>query len=412
VRPSRIGQTPELGSLKRLACLDGLRGIAILLVMLVHFGRGTHTNPVAHLLFKAAGAGWVGVDLFFVLSGFLITRILLSTRGNPRYFVDFYGRRVLRIFPLYYGVLTVALVLAPLIVGGNLPLEHPSQAWLWSYTSNVYPALRGEWFVMPNLLGLNLGHFWSLAVEEQFYLIWPFLVWRLSPQKLMWLCGALAITSISLRLWFVADGLSPNAIYCFTPFRMDGLVTGAWIAVASFRGARWERATPRAAALASVCLATLVGSMLATSDTFWTNRLMQTFGYSLLAILFGAAIVLAIAAPPTSLRRRLLESGFLAFFGKYSYGLYVFHGLLWPILIDGALSIDPWTAGLHSYLARILLRGLAASAISVGIAYASWHLFERPFLKLKRHFDYHPELQLAPTSTRRGGSASSTGPFD
>ncbi len=394
---------------ERLKPLDGLRGIAILLVMLVHFGNGTHRNPLAHLLFKAAYAGWVGVDLFFVLSGFLITRILLATRTSPFFFRDFYMRRVLRIFPLTYGVLTVVLLLAPLVMGAGAPPAGPSPLWLWLYASNIYPLVTGGWFNTPNVLGLNFGHFWSLGVEEQFYLLWPLIVRRTDPRNLPRLCGVLALCCICLRLLFVAAGISPNAIYTFTPCRMDALLAGAWIAGFAANGGQLARGVPLARLLAGLSLAVLLGSMVLTGNTFWPGRFMQTAGYSLLAILFAAVVVLAIAAPASSYGRRLLESRALTLFGKYSYGLYVLHGLLWPVFDRAGLSVESLAARLHSYLLAVVAHASIAAAVSMGAAILSWHLYESRFLRLKRYFNYSRDERLAPevpslaTAPRRPG---------
>jgi peptidoglycan/LPS O-acetylase OafA/YrhL len=148
-----------------LAPLDGLRGVAVLLVMVCHFGPEL---PVAtrgaNALARVLSAGWVGVDLFFVLSGFLITRILLAARGSPGYFTNFYARRVLRIFPLYYATLLMVFVVLPWLGVTAAPEPAAShQAWLWTYTSNLLVArLRSFVFLTP---AANLNHFWSLAIE-------------------------------------------------------------------------------------------------------------------------------------------------------------------------------------------------------------------------------------------------------
>ena len=150
-----------------LPALDGLRGLAILLVLLRHFTEGAELRSKSgRWLAAALDAGWIGVDLFFVLSGFLITGILLEARRSQHYFRNFYVRRTLRIFPLYYGVLAVIFGIAPWLgwlVPEVGPEEH-SQAWLWAYGTNIImswtgsPLLKHGW--------LNLNHFWSLAVEE------------------------------------------------------------------------------------------------------------------------------------------------------------------------------------------------------------------------------------------------------
>lgn len=155
------------------AALDGLRGCAVLAVVLLHA-----TSSLQHPATIAGGAikklfscGWIGVDLFFVLSGFLITGILVDAKGRPRYFRTFYWRRSLRILPLYYGLLVVLFVIAPAVAGpawraGALPSS--GQAWYWLHLQN-FVSLRNE-------TAGYLGNLWSLAIEEQFYLVWAPLI--------------------------------------------------------------------------------------------------------------------------------------------------------------------------------------------------------------------------------------------
>lgn len=159
---------------KRLPPLDGLRGLAIVLVMFFHFGQGLNRQNLEQHAFRTLfDFGGSGVDLFFVLSGFLITGILLNSRHSDNYFSRFYMRRILRIFPLYcFSVLVVWLFV--------IPAEHPGVTadlrnkliWNLGYVQN--------WRLdcVP-----HLGHYWSLAIEEQFYLIWPFVVWRFERQR-------------------------------------------------------------------------------------------------------------------------------------------------------------------------------------------------------------------------------------
>ena len=157
------------GSLSRLPCLDGIRAVAAMMVMVFHFV-GHHGEPRA--IVQASVIGQTGVDLFFVLSGFLITRILLASRQSEHYFRSFYARRTLRIFPLYFGFLAIYFFLLPLLFGEPIP-PAPTQLWSWFYLENV-----PQTFVSLRTSGP--GHFWSLAVEEHFYLIWPLLVFSLS----------------------------------------------------------------------------------------------------------------------------------------------------------------------------------------------------------------------------------------
>ena len=174
--------------------------------------------------------GSYGVELFFVLSGFLITGILYDARNKPNYFRNFYMRRVLRIFPLYYGVLVLVFFVAPLIPmfrGQTLDYLVDRQAWAWLYAVNVYIAKQGEWSFS------YLDHFWSLAVEEHFYLVWPLVVLLLAqrPRTLITVSLAIALGAMLARLTGSLMGLSWWTTYVLTPFRLDGLALGAFLAV-------------------------------------------------------------------------------------------------------------------------------------------------------------------------------------
>src|SRR5262245_35087776 len=166
--------------------LDGVRGVAILMVMAIHFvGDSTARTLGQTLLVKAAGYGLLGVDLFFVLSGFLITGILLDAKNRPHYFRNFYALRTLRIFPLYYAVLAVLLLLIPAVTTLSPLLEQAreQQGWLWTYTTNFYVAYTSSWRSLT-----YVTHFWSLASEEHFYLVWPLVVFALRRKALERVC--------------------------------------------------------------------------------------------------------------------------------------------------------------------------------------------------------------------------------
>ena len=170
--------TKTLSSRQHLPVLDGLRTLAILLVMLFHFfqARPLPAAPVIRELTKLTALGQTGVDLFFVLSGFLITGILLDARGKQNALKVFYFRRVLRIFPLYYAYLIVAFLVLPAFHAAS-HVTYSNQWWFWFYCQNIQATFAASF---PTT---GPGHFWSLAVEEHFYLIWPFIVLRLSPAR-------------------------------------------------------------------------------------------------------------------------------------------------------------------------------------------------------------------------------------
>ncbi len=214
-------RTRNLSAL-HVKALDGVRGLAVLMVILYHM---EYLAPRSSLWAKALLAplriGWAGVDLFFVLSGFLITGILLDTRESPNYFRSFYARRALRIFPLYYLVLSGILVLAHFTSTLNyvLPVSH-DRFFYFVYLNNWWPFLRDTWH------GNILGHFWSLAVEEQFYLLWSLCVFAIARRhiRLAALCGIAGALVIRCAL-FLHGGTTRDVIEN-TFSRMDALLVG------------------------------------------------------------------------------------------------------------------------------------------------------------------------------------------
>src|SRR5215469_7550470 len=191
--------------------LDGIRGLAVLFVIAFHSRAPfLNTSEIPFSLFQFLGLGWSGVDLFFVLSGFLITGILLDTRRAPGYFRVFYARRALRIFPLYFAYLLLILVVLQgifVVFVRTNPWQHVNPLLYLTYSMNWVSGLDDQW----------LGHLWSLAVEEQFYLIWPAAVWFCSRRSLPWVCIAMATAALAFRIWPQAIGQAPDQVYFLTP---------------------------------------------------------------------------------------------------------------------------------------------------------------------------------------------------
>jgi peptidoglycan/LPS O-acetylase OafA/YrhL len=365
-----------LSSKLRLPALDGVRGLAILLVIVHNASVFPDTGGRAVWLASiAAESFWMGVDLFFVLSGFLITGILLDSRGDDRYFRTFFSRRVLRIFPLYYATLFVAFVVLARFMP-SVAADGRYQIWLWTYLDNWAIPLGQGTAIFP--------HFWSLAVEEQFYVLWPLVVWRLGPRRLVAACAALAVAALLSRVAFRLAGASYQLVYHWTICRMDGLVVGAAVAVLLRRPGFRAWADARQPALAGAAVALFVAGALITRGYPRNTFRSQTVGYTLATVVFGMLILIVVLQ---DLRgrgwlRRMFGATPLRKIGAVSYGMYVFQT---PIKRFAETSLLPrWfpnPAGIG--LAWGLAYVVGVAAVSYATAFASYHVFEKRFLDLR-----------------------------
>jgi peptidoglycan/LPS O-acetylase OafA/YrhL len=387
----------SLLSRRHIPAADGLRGIAVLATMLFHaqYFAGVD-GPAgwerAYLL--VAGLGWAGVDLFFVLSGFLITGILYDSRIRPNYFRVFYLRRAVRIFPLYYGVLFLLFLVAPALlhVGhatspASLFGSITTQLFAWLYLVNWDLAVQGFGAISP-----FIAHFWSLSVEEQFYLGWPAVVRMFSRERLLALCGVMVLVALLMRILLFRRGWS-TAAYVLPFARMDGLATGAFIALAARSATHWALLTRWAPRVALVATAALAGVVLRTGTTSFGDPLVGTVGISLLCLVFGGALVRLVSSPVGGRTQQLVQSKPLRWFGKYSYCLYVINQPAMVLLAKLGLTVAGLQAVLHSRALALLGVDLASIALCALVAFASWHLFEKHWLALKRRPQlHHPEI--------------------
>jgi peptidoglycan/LPS O-acetylase OafA/YrhL len=361
--------------------LDGVRGLAVLLLLshqlVLDVLPEQGVPAAARLLERLMQPGWIGVQLFFALSGFLITGVLLDSKGSAGYFSSFYARRVLRIFPLYYLLLVTLTFVLPRFGPVPAPLRVASGAMplAWLYLSNWTADVPGV-----------IGHCWSLAVEEQFYLLWPIVVASSSPRRLLQICVGLAVLALGFRIGVRALGLSPEIAYQNTLARMDALALGAAGAVLLRDPAAVARLGPRLRP--ALVLALLP---LAASAAFGMARIgavTQIAGYSLLAIVFALLIALGVLEQARGGGRlsSVLSARPLRLFGKYSYAIYVFH-LPVHTLVSQVLLADWLTyRGAGRYLAIQIGYALVMTGFLLGLAMLSYHLFEKRFLRLKRYF--------------------------
>lgn len=347
--------------------LEGLRGVAIILVLLYHNFR----------FISYFNYGWLGVDLFFVLSGFLITGILLRTVDRKSYFKNFYARRTLRIFPLYYLTLILFILVFPNIKNFPLDLRYyvDHQWWFWTYLQN--------WCLILyyNSFSNALTHFWSLAVEEQYYLLWPLVVFFVrSPRKLLVICLCLLVSIIAARIWIWEhkDTLFTHSwLFLFT--RIDGIVIGSMLVLVLKLKPDF---LPRYFTFLVLLLAVL------NFVFYYLNRAYQLnyppwdiVGYTTFSGMF-ALCVYEIVKNHNGITFKLLSLWPLRFLGKYSYGLYVFH---WPVYI---LAYPVLIKYFHfrSTLANMSAAAFICTILGIIISVISYHCFEIHFLKLKRFF--------------------------
>jgi len=366
--------------LKHVAALDGVRGLAILTVLLHHLlWSSPHTGSrLMDEVVKIRAAGWVGVDLFFALSGFLITGILWDSLHDRHFFQNFYARRILRIFPLYYGVIFILFLL---FHSRSLVDQEPLYLLL-AYLQNtpLWWRQRGG----KELIDLT-GHLWSLAVEEQFYMVWPLVVfWVRDRQRLLWVTAGLSVAALLSRIFLIENGSLLVTTYKLTFCRADSLLGGAWLALI-VRGPSKERVLRLAWPV--FCLAVAACGLIAWSNSGFdweNNRSIGLYGYSVLAIASTALIAMAIQ--PLSITARLMDSKYLRFLGKYSYGIYVFHQMISGML---AVMLGRFLQErIHSKAAYHVTSFLLVSGTTLVISILSYHFYEKPFLKMKRFFNY------------------------
>jgi peptidoglycan/LPS O-acetylase OafA/YrhL len=369
------GQAKGAKDHSRVPELDGIRAIAIWLVLAGHVGYGW-PNPsgsfdhIPSVILQIVAHGWLGVDLFFVLSGFLITGILLDTKESPRYFQNFYMRRVLRILPLYAVFVGIC--------------------------SAFYKGYR-SYFILSTVFAANLAHLfgvrvphgpgvlWSLAVEEHFYLLWPLLVFLLSRRNLTVLAILIIVGTPVARGLAVAHGMDVDAaVYTYSWFRFDGLALGGIVAI-------WIR-SPKSSGKNSVrlvaCLvvASLLITLLGLPFGLMQKGILGTaLRFNQAQLIFGAGLLLALVLRTTPYVA-FLRHPFARLSGSLSYCIYLVHlsiGDSYQFVVEHfGWHPDKLVGGLGS----VILRGVVMIFSSFIVALISRKYLEEPFLSLKRHF--------------------------
>ena len=377
---------------RRVAALDGLRAIAILWVIIHNTGSpAAGPSGIALKLWSlASNAGWAGVQLFFALSGFLITRILLDGKGRAGYVRNFYARRLLRIVPLYYLFLVGMLFIVP-HVPALAPLTttgHRTTFWYWSYLSNWVAPFGG--------LVAHTPQVWSLAVEEQFYLAWPIVISSLGERALARTCIAMVVSAFIARALLHAawpSQIGSDAAYEFTVARWDTIALGALVALA-VRHERIEYQLRKRLLAIFIAVVLLLVAVTVVQRGLPPRGLVAELVNQPLTGLFSAILVFICvtrripASGAAQLQRAVtwaLSARWLAIIGKYSYAIYLFHTAVHRVIYPYAL---PWLIdGSPSYrFVAYFAYCTIVLGISLSFALLTWHLVEQPFLSLKRRF--------------------------
>ena len=360
---------------KHIPQLDGVRGLAILIVTLYRFSKEMPTEPlVGKILHAILALGERGVDLFFVLSGFLITGILVDTKGRPRYFKNFFARRSLRIFPLYFGSLFLFLILFPWLVPTREFFSEAvaNQFYLWTYLTNVKMSIANEWCFGA------LDHFWSLAVEEHFYLVWPLVIFLVSTQRALWIALGLAILSASWRTLAATSEQYQVAVDVLTLFRCDSLLIGAALALQiRLAGGIQKLLVP------SLIVFTLCGIIGVLSVLF--DKRLLTISHTIWALIWASVLVWLLNATERHWIARFFRLPWLQKLGKFSYGMYVFQSPLIP-LVATVVSVSALADLVGDAILGNVIYIAIMFALSFGAALLSWYVLEVHCLKLKDRF--------------------------
>jgi peptidoglycan/LPS O-acetylase OafA/YrhL len=360
---------------RRIPQLDGLRGVAIAIVVLFHYSGYIvgFAPPAVIPLFRLASLGWSGVDLFFVLSGFLIGGILLDARGSSNYFRVFYRRRVCRILPLYFAFLVLFFTIAHFAAIPDLhTLLSPPIPWglCVTFLQNVWMAIHNNF----GPVGLNMT--WSLAVEEQLYLTLPAAIWFVKPARLGWVLTGGIISAPLIRLgMFLLSPRSTIAITVLLPCRMDSLLLGvaaayflrqrgAWDFLLSHRRHLWTAIEILTAACAAFSL-----------SPSRENPVTMLVGYDCFALLFTCVLVASLV--DQGLARILCAKSLMAL-GSLAYCVYLIHQLVFGIVF----------VALRTATSNWAVVTIVSVTMTIGIAKISWEWFEKPFVNFGRRERY------------------------
>lgn len=374
----------------RVPELDGIRGLAIVSVLAFHWLWGYREyfdiSLLGHYVARVTRLGWIGVDLFFVLSGFLIGGILLDNANSRNYFTVFYGRRACRILPAYAAMLALGVILSAGFPGSEVirTFFAPNRVAGWTYpifVQNLAMALAGTWGSQ------YLSVTWSLAIEEQFYLLLPLIIRRIRGRRLIGilLVVALAAPVIRLLLWSFGGlvGLQNRvASLVLLPARADSLLSGTVLA-ALWRMARFRKLVADEgrilAATLLVCAVGLAGCLLDNPDSGST---LMAAGGGLSFVAFSCVVVLLMSLRPGSMTSRVMRTGWLRWCGRRCYSLYLFHSL---VMVVAMKSDQSWWPDIAS---RAELRWVFGAGLTLLLAELMGRLVEDPAIRFGARLKY------------------------
>jgi peptidoglycan/LPS O-acetylase OafA/YrhL len=413
------------------SALDGIRGLGILLVLIAHFRlfyliELTPHAPWEVAWLQIADFNWMAMEWFFAMSGFLITGILLRTKMQEGFFKNFYMRRFFRIFPLYYGFLFVYFKVLPHFMDlahnpeSAFSFVSENQGWYWTYMGNYLIALQGTW------LG-EMSHFWSLSVEEHFYIFWPFLIYWLGNRTILALSTALVAASIALRAYFVWHiGLAPVSVYVMTITRLDSLLLGSMLAVVAhmaspgiknFSGLMKIRSWLTGLSVAFVPFIVwfyarenhfnVAGEDISAKLQSHLYPEIQVFGYTMVGVMSCALVVWLLTGSDRNLLKRFFSWRVFGTLGQYSYGMYVIHFAVFGIFHQSPLSVAALSKTLGSRALATPIAFMVPFLVTVAGAWAIWMGYERHFIKLKSFFEYDKRQAPAAPAVLAGAGAQS-----
>jgi peptidoglycan/LPS O-acetylase OafA/YrhL len=400
-RPEDL-QTPQ--GQQHIQAIDGLKGFVIC-ILLVHYNFIFKPDGLLErIYFLGVQYSLMALDIFFVVSGFLITGILIRSRGHEKYFRNFYARRSLRIFPLYYVFLVLYFFLLPALwPEATQALRVDWLPWFFGYGANIYMSVFGD----SPVAGTASIHLWSLSVEEQYYLIWPLVVHFCSRQNLKRVSIAMIVAAPLIRVGLVLMD-ERVAAFMLMPSRMDSLAIGGLLAMWSLEPGGLQRFHRHARLTLAGALATALPILLYIGAVHPMHPLAVTLLLMCASAQAGALVLLGVTRGLGSFGNAAVTWAPLARVGLFSYAIYVLHDpAAW---IGERMGLSPrfFRESIEWRLGAQLAYFATFTVISFGISWCSWHFFEKHLLELKRYFPYQKakqpgRLEVPPTATGAPG---------